>query len=48
MTKVVSERQDEMLERMRPLVQQLNVLQPLLQDHRVHIPVWAVVATRLD
>ncbi|KZS72748.1 methyltransferase [Mycobacterium kansasii] len=48
MTKVVSESQDEMLERMRPLMQQLNVLQPLLQDHRVHLPVWAVVATRLD
>ncbi|VBA34823.1 hypothetical protein LAUMK13_00587 [Mycobacterium innocens] len=48
MTKVVSTSQDEMLERMRPLMQQLNVLQPLLQDHRVHLPVWAVVATRLD
>ncbi|VBA47391.1 tRNA 5-carboxymethoxyuridine methyltransferase [Mycobacterium pseudokansasii] len=48
MTKVVSESQDEMLERMRPLMQQLNVLQPLLQDHRVHIPVWSVVATRRD
>lgn len=48
MTKVVSESQDEMLARMRPLMRQLNVLQPLLQDHRVHLPVWAVVATRLD
>ena len=29
-------------------VQQLSVLGPLLEDHRVHLPVWSVVATRLD
>lgn len=48
MTKIVSENQDEILERMQPLVQQLTVLDPLLEDHRVHLPVWAVMATRLD
>jgi len=26
----------------------LEVLTPLLDDYRVHIPVWSVVATRLD
>lgn len=25
-----------------------SVIDPLLEDHRVHIPVWSVVATRLD
>jgi len=48
MTTIVSEHQDEILERMQPLLQQLGVLDPLLQDHRVHLPVWSVVATRLD
>jgi hypothetical protein len=28
--------------------QQLDILSPLLEDHRVHIPVWSVVASRLD
>jgi SAM-dependent methyltransferase len=48
MKTIVSEHQDEVLERMQPLVQQLSVLDPLLEDHRVHVPVWSVVATRLD
>ncbi len=48
MNTIVSEHQDEILERMQPLVQQLSVLDPLLEDHRVHFPVWSVVATRLD
>jgi SAM-dependent methyltransferase len=46
-TTILSEHQDEMLERMAPLMQQLGVLDPLLEDHRVHLPVWSVVATRL-
>ena len=43
-----SEQQGEILERMRPLVHRLGVIDPLLEDHRVHLPVWSVVATRLD
>jgi SAM-dependent methyltransferase len=34
-------------ERMRPLQDQLRVISPLLEDHRVHMPFWAVAATRL-
>ncbi|HTX97761.1 MAG TPA: hypothetical protein VME67_24760 [Mycobacterium sp.] len=41
-----SEQQGEILQRMRPLV--LGVIDPLLEDLRVHLPVWSVVATRLD
>jgi SAM-dependent methyltransferase len=35
-------------ERIKPIQDQLQVIQPLLQNHRVHMPVWAVTATRLD
>ena len=48
MKTIVSEHQAESLERKAPLVQQLGVLDPLLEDHQVHFPVWSVVATRLD
>jgi SAM-dependent methyltransferase len=48
MKKIISEHRDEDLERMQPIVQQLRVLDPLLEDHRVHFPVWSLVATRLD
>jgi hypothetical protein len=48
MTTIVSEHQDQIMERMQPPVQQLGVLEPLLKDHRVHLPVWSVVASRLD
>ena len=37
-----------MAARFTPLQDQLKVLEPLLQNHRVHFPVWAVAATRLD
>ncbi len=43
----VSGRQD-LADRMRPLVDQLRVIAPLLENHRVHMPFWAVAATRLD
>ncbi|MEZ0349420.1 class I SAM-dependent methyltransferase [Mycobacterium sp. pR1184] len=43
-----SDQQGEILEKMRPLVHRLGVIDPLLEDHRVHLPVWSVVATRLD
>ncbi|MFZ1178491.1 MAG: hypothetical protein WAO15_19960 [Mycobacterium sp.] len=48
MKTVASEQQDEILQRMRPLAHRMSVIDPLLEDHRVHLPVWSVVATRLD
>ena len=48
MRAIRAENQDKELERMAPLQQQLSVIDPLLQDHRIHFPVWSVVATRLD
>jgi len=38
----------ERAERMKRLQDRLQVIAPLLEDHRVHMPIWAVVATRLD
>ncbi len=38
----------DMAERFKPLQEQLRVLGPLLENHRVHMPFWAVAATRLD
>jgi ubiquinone/menaquinone biosynthesis C-methylase UbiE len=35
-------------ERMKPMQEQLQVIAPLLKNNRVHLPVWAVTATRLD
>jgi hypothetical protein len=37
-----------MAARFEPLQDRLKVLDPLLVNHRVHFPVWAVAATRLD
>lgn len=34
--------------RMQPLREQLAVIGPLLDDYRVHMPIWAVAATRID
>jgi len=42
-----SGRQD-IADRMQPLEGQLHVIAPLLENHRVHMPFWAVAATRLD
>jgi SAM-dependent methyltransferase len=38
----------EWAERLKPVQDQLQVIEPLLKDHRVHMPAWAVTATRLD
>ncbi len=38
----------DMAKRFEPLQERLKVLAPLLDNHRVHMPVWAVAATRLD
>jgi SAM-dependent methyltransferase len=38
----------DMAKRFGPLQDRLKVLAPLLDNHRVHMPVWAVAATRLD
>jgi SAM-dependent methyltransferase len=35
-------------ERMKPMQEQLQIIVPLLKNNRVHLPVWAVTATRLD
>ncbi|HYB38624.1 MAG TPA: class I SAM-dependent methyltransferase [Mycobacterium sp.] len=35
-------------DRFKPLQDRLRVIEPLLEDHRVHMPVWAVAATRVD
>jgi hypothetical protein len=35
-------------ERMKPLQERLAVIGPLLDDYRVHVPTWAVAATRVD
>jgi SAM-dependent methyltransferase len=48
MSRILGDAQGDTVERMQPLQHQLSVLGPLLQDYRVHIPVWSVVATRLD
>jgi SAM-dependent methyltransferase len=38
----------EVSERFRGVQERLRVLEPLLDKHRVHMPFWAVVATRVD
>lgn len=38
----------ELAERMKLIQERSAVLGPLLRDHRVHLPMWAVAATRLD
>jgi SAM-dependent methyltransferase len=38
----------DMAARFEPLGERLKVLGPLLDNHRVHFPIWAVAATRLD
>jgi SAM-dependent methyltransferase len=48
MNAITAGRQDEMREGMQRLARQLGVLEPLLEDHRVHLPAWSVVATRVD
>jgi hypothetical protein len=48
MKAITAGRQDEMREGMQRLAQQLGILGPLLEDHRVHLPAWSVVATRPD
>jgi SAM-dependent methyltransferase len=48
MKAITAGRQDEMQEGMQQLAEQLSVLGPLLEDHRVHLPAWSVVATRVD
>jgi len=35
-------------ERMKPIQEQVEIIAPLLKNNRVHLPAWAVTATRLD
>jgi SAM-dependent methyltransferase len=48
MSAILADAQGGTAEKMQPIKEQLEVLGPLLQDYRVHFPVWSVVATRLD
>ena len=43
-----SEASPELAERMNVIRERLAVIGPLLENHRVHMPFWAVAATRLD
>lgn len=38
----------QLAERMKPVQERLAIIDPLLENHLVHMPVWAVVATRID
>lgn len=38
----------DIAERMKPLQDQIRVIAPLLENHLVHMPFWAVAAGRLD
>ena len=48
MSAILDDAQGGTAEKMQPIKEQLQVLGPLLEDYRVHFPVWSVVATRLD
>jgi len=39
---------DGVAPQMKSLPEQLAALEPLLENHRVHLPVWSVVASRRD
>lgn len=39
---------DGVAPQMKSLPEQLAALEPLLENHRVHLPVWSVVASRQD
>ena len=47
LTRMMSANPD-MAARFGPLRDRLKTLDPLLDNHRVHFPIWAVAATRLD
>jgi hypothetical protein len=32
----------------KPWQDQIRVFEPMLEDHRVHLPIWTVNATRMD
>jgi SAM-dependent methyltransferase len=38
----------DIADRMKPVEDQLRVIAPLLENHRIHMPFWAVAATRRD
>jgi SAM-dependent methyltransferase len=38
----------DLAERMKPIQEQLVVIEPLLVDHLVHLSAWVVAATRID
>jgi ubiquinone/menaquinone biosynthesis C-methylase UbiE len=48
MNAMLAGRESDMIEGMQRLTRQLSVVEPLLVDHRVNLPAWSVIATRLD
>ncbi|WP_445162151.1 class I SAM-dependent methyltransferase [Mycobacterium sp. Dal123C01] len=48
MTAILTGPLGDNVEKLEVMKQQLAVIRPLLQDNRVHMPVWSVVATRVD
>jgi hypothetical protein len=45
---VQSKGNPELAERSSALLNQLEVIGPLLTDNRIYMPFWAVAATRVD
>jgi len=39
---------EDLVAGVRALAERFAILQPLLEDNLVHMPFWAVTATRLD
>lgn len=48
MNEIMGGRQGDMADGLKALTEQLSVIDPLLDDHRVNLAAWSVVATRLD
>ncbi|MEZ0050518.1 SAM-dependent methyltransferase [Mycobacterium sp. MAA66] len=43
-----SKERSDSVDQMRPTMDQLQTIAPLVDNHRIHVPFWSVVATRLD
>jgi hypothetical protein len=45
---MMAARDPEMADAMKPLLERLRVIEPWLDNGRVHMPFWEVHATRVD